>query len=132
MDINSIGSNSLSELNKDSLGVPNPDNQIRPTVLKIVSEFRNRVNNEAGPVGAGFIKARGGFAVVPGVEAENRENGNGFVVGGVEALIVVDTQVVAEPDYGGTAEGSGGGRVGGAAGEVREREAERRRREGGG
>lgn len=74
------------------------------------------MDQERGAVGTRFVEPGGGFAVIRRVEAVNGQDGDGVVVGGVEALVVVDAEVVAEPDDGGAAEGGAVGGVGGAEG----------------
>lgn len=53
-----------------------------------------------GSVRAGLVEAGRGLSVVSRVEAEDGQDGHGLVVGGVEALVVVDAEVVSEPDNG--------------------------------
>jgi len=81
--------------------------------LEILPELRNGLNQKLGTKRPRFVEAGRGLAVISRVEAVNGQNGDALVVGGVETLVVVETEVIAEPDDSSTAESGGGGRVNG-------------------
>ena len=145
VSVNRVGSDLLSQFHQNSFRFPDPDDEVRPSGLEILPELGDGLDEKLGAEGTRLVEAGGGFAVVARVEAVNGENGEALVVGGGETLVVVDAEVVPEPDDGGSAEGGGGGGVDGAAGDEGERGVEgvggeggfeggdsgRRRREGG-
>lgn len=132
MCVNRVCSDLLCQFHQNSFRFPHPYNEIGAPRLEILPELGDGFDQKLGAKGTGFVETGGGFAVVARVEAVNGQKREGLVVGGVETLVVVDAEVVTEPDEGGSAESGGGGRIEWAAGDDGERGVERVSGEGGG
>ncbi|KAH1060818.1 hypothetical protein GYH30_004336 [Glycine max] len=111
----------LGELHQHRLGLLDAHDEIGVARLEAAAEVGDRVDKEGGTIGPSLVKVGCRLAVVRWVEEVDGEDGEGVVVGGGEALIVKEAEVVAEPDEGGAAEGGGIGRVAGAVGSNGER-----------
>lgn len=114
VSINGVGADFFGQFHQNRFGFPDPDNEVGPSRLEILPELRNGIDQELGTKGPRFVEAGRGFAIVSRVEAVNGQDGDALVIGGVETLVVVDTEVVSEPDDGRAAESGGGGRIDGA------------------
>lgn len=121
MRVHRVGPDGLRQLHQHGLGLPDAHNQIGAASLEVPPQVGDGLDEEGGAVWAGLVEAGGGLAIVGGVETVDGEDGEGFVVGGGETLVIEDAEVVAEPDDGGSAKRGGVGGVAGAVGAEGER-----------
>lgn len=116
MRVDSFSAYLASELRQCGFRFGNSDYQIRSARAEGFAEVGDGVEEERGAVWPRFVESGSRFSEIARVEEEDGEEGEGVCGGGSKGLMVMDTEVGAEPDDGASASGGGGGGgLGGAA-----------------
>lgn len=78
------------------LRLPDPDHQLAAPLPQVLTQVRDALDEELGPVRPRLVEAARGLSVVTGVEAVHGHDRARRLLGHGQSLVVVDAQVVPE------------------------------------